>query len=501
VTPEEIAKRYSQRPGYRLADYAEVGLPIYSVTIRALTIARKHISPIEEFILKCVDRGLTSPDEIAQFLGLELQIIKRALVNLAQTDSIALRSLDESRLQSLQLTGKGKSILEKAEIAQAEERMFQIHFDGLLKRVAWYGRFQTVRFEELEYKSMIEIQSYPPRRPRVSDLELGELGKIIRALGHSDEYKRELIAVKSIEKAQKYFLPAVALVYISSQASDVQVAFAVDGKLSPDHEIAFAQMEGPRKQGITKAVLSRSRESGAVDELRESLSILDSQSESLEKANSDVELQLENVKEDLVTTEDDQSRTMLREKLSRLEEEHSRLKEQLGREVIRNLYTIDHPPLLEDALCNASKRLMIISPWIRGDVVDSSFLQKLEGLLKKRVDVFIGYGISEPPTERVKPQDQKAKDNLQRLAQNYHSFRLVRLGNTHSKVLIKDSDYAVIGSFNWLSFRGESNRPFRDEQSVKIQRADLVEQKYQELVGRFPNQKERTIGGGARDSA
>jgi hypothetical protein len=363
--------------------------------------------------------------------------------------------------------------------------MFTIHFDGLLKRVAWYGRFQTLRFEELEPKSMMEIQAYPPRRPRVSDLELGELGKIVRALGHSDEYKRELIAVKSIEKAQKYFLPAVALVYISSQASDVQVAFAVDGKLSPEHEIAFAQMDGPRKQGITKTVLSHSNESGAVDELRESLGVSNSQLETLEKANSEVEIQLESVKQELVTSEDDQSRTTLEERFSRLEEEHSRLKEQLAKEVIRNLYTVDHPPLLDDALCNSTKRLMIISPWIRGDVIDSSFLQKLESLLKKRIDVFIGYGISELPTEKAKPQDQKAKDSLQRLAQHYRSFHLVRLGNTHSKVLIKDSEYAVIGSFNWLSFRGEANRPFRDEQSVKIQRRDLVEQKFRELIVRF----------------
>jgi hypothetical protein len=59
---------------------------------------------------------------------------------------------------------------------------------------------------------------------------------------------------------------------------------------------------------------------------------------------------------------------------------------------IRNLYTRDHSPLLEEALNQSRERLMIISPWIKADVVDKDFLEKLEALLKRNVAVFIGYG-------------------------------------------------------------------------------------------------------------
>jgi hypothetical protein len=61
----------------------------------------------------------------------------------------------------------------------------------------------------------------------------------------------------------------------------------------------------------------------------------------------------------------------------------------------------------------------------------------------------------------------------------------VRLGNTHAKVLIKDSDFAAVTSFNWLSFKGDPNRTFRDEQGTLLQEQGLVDQKFNELAGRF----------------
>jgi hypothetical protein len=61
----------------------------------------------------------------------------------------------------------------------------------------------------------------------------------------------------------------------------------------------------------------------------------------------------------------------------------------------------------------------------------------------------------------------------------------VRLGDTHAKILIKDSDFYAVTSFNWLSFKGDPNRTFRDEQGVLLQEPGLVDQKFNELIVRF----------------
>ena len=152
---------------------------------------------------------------------------------------------------------------------------------------------------------------------------------------------------------------------------------------------------------------------------------------------------------------------------------------------IRNLYTYDHPPLLEEALNQTKERLMIISPWIMANVVDKTFLEKLEALLKKSVAVFIGYGIKKQPTGRLDAEDQAARDELAQLAGRYSNFHFKRLGDTHAKILIKDHDFSVTSSFNWLSFKGDPNRTFRDEQGLKVQDKNFIEQKFTELLPRF----------------
>jgi phosphatidylserine/phosphatidylglycerophosphate/cardiolipin synthase-like enzyme len=71
------------------------------------------------------------------------------------------------------------------------------------------------------------------------------------------------------------------------------------------------------------------------------------------------------------------------------------------------------------------------------------------------------------------------------LEQRYANFRFKRLGNTHAKVLIKDSEFVAVTSFNWLSFRGDPDKTFRDEQGTLIQQAEHVENKFGDLVKRF----------------
>jgi phosphatidylserine/phosphatidylglycerophosphate/cardiolipin synthase-like enzyme len=263
----------------------------------------------------------------------------------------------------------------------------------------------------------------------------------------------------------------------------VQVGFAVDGNLSSEHENAFAGMEGPRKQGIVASIRQKSNESDFLRDIKGQLA--DPDSEDLATKALQTEAKLRETKDQLVATAGSSEQEALEQRLKALLEEHEQLKGKLAQSVVIYLYSLDHRPLLEDALTTSRSRLLILSPWIRGEVVDAAFLQKLEALLTKGVNVYMGYGINETPTAKSNAQDQVAKDSLLKLSQRFPHFRLARLGNTHAKVLIKDSDYAVVGSFNWLSFRGDPNRKFRDEQSIKIQRADLVDSKFAELAGRF----------------
>jgi hypothetical protein len=72
----------------------------------------------------------------------------------------------------------------------------------------------------------------------------------------------------------------------------------------------------------------------------------------------------------------------------------------------------------------------------------------------------------------------------------YETFWISRLGDTHAKVLVSDRKYAIVTSFNWLSFRGDPNRTFRDEQGTMVRIPELIDQKFDYLLSRLEAEKE-----------
>src|SRR5258708_6188045 len=83
-------KRFDNRAGFRLADIVEVALPVYSINVNALTLAHKPISPIDEFVLRCIGMNMSQREELVSFLGLADEVIRPVLASLAQSEQIAL---------------------------------------------------------------------------------------------------------------------------------------------------------------------------------------------------------------------------------------------------------------------------------------------------------------------------------------------------------------------------------------------------------------------------
>ena len=172
--PEEVAHRYSCRPGFRLADYAEVGLPVYRLSVQAYFLMRKQIPPIEEFVLKSIDAGLSSADAIGGLLGMEQLLVDDAMASLVQTDDICLSAPPGTLSQAIALTQKGKQTLKEATLVVPEERTISVDFDGLLRRpIASCGFLPKAR--DLREAGAKEIPSYPPKRPEIDDLKVRDV--------------------------------------------------------------------------------------------------------------------------------------------------------------------------------------------------------------------------------------------------------------------------------------------------------------------------------------
>jgi len=500
LTPEEL-RRYDNRTGFDLVSCREVGLPVYKITVQALTQLRKDIPPIEEYVLKAINADLSSEADIGGFLGLEPPIIRDAMINLRMSEDIDLIAPDDSLMQVWKLTKKGEGTLRDAKIIVPEERTFDINFDGLLRHPHWYGRLdRLLKPKDLRDTGIIEIEPSSKKTPELSDLKLKDVDTIIRQIEGASKAKakqeRDLLALKAIERRQRFFQPALALIYKAKDSDDVQVAFAIDGVLSNEHEAVFARSNGVKKLRILETIQESAPRKLAEEVLgrefitQNPIPNIELVKEKVFTAQAELQAQIETTKNRIEQTNNDEEKRLLNQQLQeasqRIEELENQLESALASLPIRFLEVYEHRPLLEQALKDSKERLMIISPWIRASSVDKRFLQQFENLLKRGVEVFIGYGLGESDNDKKYQSDIQAENNIQKLANQYkENFKLKRLGNTHAKILISDTKFAVTTSFNWLSFRGDRDRTFRDERGTLVSDPQKIDELFDSYRSRF----------------
>lgn len=120
----------------------------------------------------------------------------------------------------------------------------------------------------------------------------------------------------------------------------------------------------------------------------------------------------------------------------------------------KTIETAVHKKYLKYILKNAQKEIYIQSPWIRYEILNI-YKDKIDEALKRGVKIIIKYGL--------KPQNRFDKAGIDDKSQEYFNgldkklFKL-KQGNDHSKILICDDEFMIVGSFNWLSFGGEKDR-------------------------------------------
>ena len=464
MTPEQLIRQLPPRPGYRVADYVHVGMPIYRITARLFTQVQKKIGAIDEFLLRLIRIGVQHTPEISEFLGLERSFVDDSFSQLLMDDLLTLHSGTDRR-QRLSLTEKGVRCLEAAETLLPEEKTFVVEYDALLRKIV------LVRREQLYSGFQIRKMGYKQIRPLLKrpldsgDLDIADLQKAIRAGSSQRDAQRFVLAVNELYRKRLYFLPAIAVVYRSVDAADIQVSFVVDGKPSPDHDEAFAKLDGVRQLGIESDLERNQMDVAVVNEvLKEAESLLPASDTKLKSLP------------DTITQESEPSpyRHLSAEQNNDLEKNGVAL-----------LSVQDHRPLLDHTLRFAKHRLAIVCPFLHESVVSESFERQLEMLLRKGVRVTIGYGM---PDQATRAPSKSHLNVIQKLESIGRRFRQLRIGkiDSHAKLLLMDTTYFVIGSFNWLSFQGDPDRPFRDEQSVLVSIPNMIERKFHELNESFP---------------
>lgn len=112
-----------------------------------------------------------------------------------------------------------------------------------------------------------------------------------------------------------------------------------------------------------------------------------------------------------------------------------------------------HARELREAFAIANNEILIVSGWISDKVINDHFCSLLTRALERGVDIHISYGASEwDGSYKISETGKRALEKLQMAANKSQKGRLmINQRPTHEKFLAVDDQYAIVGSFNWLS--------------------------------------------------
>ncbi|MGW0486908.1 phospholipase D-like domain-containing protein [Streptomyces olivaceus] len=449
------ARFHSARAGLELTAIIDAALPVTRISADVLAQDRKHIPLLDEFVLRLVNTDLRTDGAITGFLGLPSSMVTDTIADHFRRDLLVYGPPDSvDGVRRLKLTPRGEQQERELSSITPVRVNEPLIFDRLLWKVSSFDRRVIIPRRQAQEQNMLLLPTAQRRPVEMSDLTLAAINAQLRERGMID---REVLQVRQISESQApSVLPAKILVYADADRTDIQLGVVIDGELSPDHELALYNHGGAKALGIQ---VEAPAERPPLDP-------------DLERAR----IPLAEVTKQRAQQAADQLAAVAPKEPS----------DELPRNEIRAIGVFEHPDLLEEALTQARRRILLIAPWIKRDIVNTSFISKLENRLRRGVSVHIAYGY----TPNDPKNDRAAVRKLENLASRFkEKFTFTRVKSTHAKVLVYD-DVWVTTSFNWLSFAGDRDRTYRMEEGTLVRGREKADEQYRRYLDLIAQESE-----------
>jgi hypothetical protein len=413
------------RPGLQLIAVEDAAIPVTVVRADVLAQEVRELPLIEEFTLRFVSLGVGTRDEIAEYLGLDqAHVLEAAAAQVSQghlTHAFSRLSLTPAGVEAARTLAATRPVTMNLPAA----------FDRLTWKLADYPREKLLEKKTAEEQGMIILPA--ARKAAIGPEDVTP--SAFNALLHGN--KTKVLRVHKVTANIHRYLPVKLLVYAEQNRRELELAVCVEDELAIDHGLALDQIEA----------VSRLRLSLGAPEPRP---VLDEELESQRVSTAPPEAEAGASQVGQPPTADGITA------------------------LVRSVSVFEHADLLREALTTARTRLLIIAPWVKKSVVTTDFLANLERRLQVGVEVTIAHGIGNDDRD----SDDIAIRRLDNLANRYPAkFSLVRLRNAHAKILIYDGNW-INTSFNWLSFRGDSDRTYRMEEGTLVAIPSRVDKEY-----------------------
>jgi hypothetical protein len=444
TSADMIRRRFGDhRPGLQLVSVVDAAVPVTMLRVDVLAQERKPLPLLDEFILRFVHAGVREIDEIAGLLGLQ-----REQVVATVADQISSNNLTRAWSSQLGLTAVGLEAARNLAAVQPVLTQLNVPFDRLVWDAQDYARSSLIKKRDAQEAGLELLPAKKSSRVDLNDLTVERFNELVES--RDDRTRQvEVLRVRKIASQNLHlYMPAQLLIYGDPDSGEVELGLCIDGDLQPAHGLELAAADAVVKLGIS--VARPEPRPTLAPELEE------------QRVSSD-QVEIIRAAGDPAPKSDEPSATAPK----RIEDI-----------AVRSVGVHEHSQLLAQALNGVKKRLLIIAPWVKGGVVNTDFVAALERRLRAGVEVHIGHGYG--------PDDSGSDDfalrKLDNLAARYEKLRIVRLQNTHAKILIFD-DLWITTSFNWLSFKGDPNRTYRMEEGTLVQIRSEVDKAFERYIG------------------
>jgi molybdopterin converting factor small subunit len=455
---ESKIRKYHSLAEAIIIDYKPIGYPFYILNLDLTYLANRDLELLEEFVMKCIYNGLVKLREISGFLGININSIEKVLSGLISKDLI-------TKEEYFKLTQEGKdALLQQVVLAtESDSRTFYLDaLNGKLTDNFYFSKFDTKRDQNSCIKKIIK----KPRKDHIEDI-IDYYESIEKCLQkpNSNNSTIELIQVNKIEKVYLEW-HEILLVLYRSNSNDTEIEYEIfsKGSIQKDYRETIEKLRAEGKS-ILAPIFTEMKQNDLINESFNEilLGINDEDVKNVEKIKTKISSL--NEPEYFIET---QSKSTKQEK-QKLEQELEQIKTQT--KISEVIHTYEIREYLLRALKEAKKRIMIISPWIKSNVVNQEFISNLETALKHKVEVYIIYGIKGSSFQN----DNWSIKQLENLKNKYKHLTFEKTTNSHRKQIVCDDKFAVVTSFNFLSFRADPNLTYRDELGVILRDQQTIE--------------------------
>lgn len=253
MTSQEIAARHSLLPGFTLVDVVEAALPFYIIDVEALVISKKGLPLTDEFLLRSINAGLNTREQLTGFLGLTDKFVQKRLAKLLAYDSIRPKRGSTEGSNVFSLTASGEKTLQKLQTESARRENLTYLYDGITRNLVTLPRVGTELIRPVDVRNwgLLEIPSLPSLPPDDTELRGLDFNACVPSQIKKAQKIHQVISLERIGQRRKKFREVVMLVFRGSNDADIQVFFfCTNGRALPETDQAFARKQGKERLNI-----------------------------------------------------------------------------------------------------------------------------------------------------------------------------------------------------------------------------------------------------------